>query len=71
MFGWKSTKIEVIFNTSPREMIGVVLSFFFFSFLKKKKDIEMVKYCMRKIDACDQFCYSNETALRCPSKASK
>ena len=35
---WKSTKIEVIFNTSPREMIGVVLSFFFlFLFLKKKK----------------------------------
>ena len=33
---WKSTKIEVIFNTSPREMIGVVLSFFFFPFKKKK-----------------------------------
>ena len=52
-------------------MIGVVLSFFFVSFLKKKKDIEMVKYCVRKIDACGQFCYSNETALHCLSKASK
>ena len=30
-------------------MIGVVLSFFFlFLFFKKKKDIEMVKYCVRK-----------------------
>ena len=65
--------MEVIFNTSPREMISVVLSFFFF-FLPKKKNkkvIEMVKYCVRKIDACGQFCYSNETALHCLSKASK
>ena len=31
----------------------------------------MVKYCVRKIDACGQFCYSNETALHCLSKASK
>lgn len=29
-------------------MIGVVLSFFFFSFFLKKKDIEIVKYCVRK-----------------------
>lgn len=29
-------------------MIGVVLSFFFFFPFLKKKDIEMVKYCVRK-----------------------